>query len=373
MSGSSNKTLKNSEHNANKGNSKIKEIDLLPKVKDILSHSNIIEIKPQHNCNQQISNLKDNHKLNVLNEDKLIISLIDYGYYRLMGYKKIFLTTYDLYSDDKSAYKWGGTFERDSNDIMLLNLVDFDVKLSSLLLKNILKVEKLVKSRAAFFMADYYKDPYFYIRDHMSLNEKDYIFTSKEKWIKFMNEDYLKILNRGVKRDSNKAYMVHYKNKYHGNLPIWIYLKECTIGNFESLLKNIKNHQKLIFIERTFFSKSTFNDDLEKYVDPRDVINLITIIRHFRNRCAHGSRIYDFKYNFILRKRSNNEKFMNEFTNDKKIHIDNFANILSCFLRTEDYMCFKEEYDDLIKSLNIFPKVYRERIYKEIGIKLDIN
>lgn len=342
---------------------------LSTEIQEILKNTKKIIKKPQLNCDEQINNLKIHHKLTVINEPMLKMALYDYGYYRLMGYKKIFLNTYDIFSDEKADCRWGGTFEDDSTDTMLLNLVDFDIKLSSLILKNILKIEKLLKSRAAFFMADYYNDPYFYLRNHTKIKESKYIFKNKKSWIRFINDDYLKILKRGLNYNSNKEYMVHYKNKYYGNLPIWIYLKECSIGDFETFFNDLSNHPKLSIVERTFFSKSTYTTDLQEYVDAKDVLKLVTIIRHFRNRCAHGSRIYDFKYNFILKQRNNTDKdFMAEFTYDNKIYINDLVKFLSCFLREEDYLIFKDEYDEIIRSTEIFPYKYRDRLYKEIGL-----
>lgn len=353
----------------NQGYNKSKKEVLSPEAEKILSNTKQILRKPQYDCSEQITNLEVNHKLQITDKQRMNESLIDYGYYRLMGYKKIFLNTYDIFTDDKPDCRWGGKFEKESTDIMLLNLLDFDIKLSSLLLKNILKIEKLLKSRSAYFMADFYDDPFFYLRDHTKIKENKFIFSSENAWVKFINDDYLKILNRGVKYNSNKDYMIHYKNKYHGNLPIWIYLKECSIGDFENFFNRLSSHPKLTIIERTFFSEKTYSTALNDYVDAKDVLNLVTIIRHFRNRCAHGSRIYDFKYNFILKKRSNRKfDFMDDFTFNNKIHINDFVNLLACFLRKDDYLELQKEYKELLDSTSNFENKYRKRLYQELGI-----
>lgn len=169
-------------------------------------------------------------------------------------------------TNGEDSYKPGTTF----NEIVAL--YSFDRRLREILLPELLRIEHSVKAIIIdIFSQNHGEDHTVYLRPE-SFNVVGF---SNFKRVNALIFDLLKLIDK--QRNRHNA-VQHYMNKY-GSVPLWVLSKVMTFGRINS------------------FYGCMCKEDKEKvaaafHLSPADFKSLIDFIAIFRNKCAHGERIY---------------------------------------------------------------------------------
>lgn len=186
-------------------------------------------------------------------------------YYVVNGYKVPFISS----TNNGDAYKPGTSF----NEIVAL--YSFDRKLRELLLPELLRIEHCVKAMIIDVFSRHHGENHTtYLRPE-SFNANGF---GNFKRVNALIFELLKLI------DKQKSYhnaIQHYMNKY-GSVPLWVLSKVMTFGKINS------------------FYGCMLKEDKEKvagafHLTPAEFKSLIDFIATFRNKCAHGERIYCHK------------------------------------------------------------------------------
>lgn len=236
---------------------------------------------------RQIEILKS-RKLTIVDEESALRSLRKYGYYNIInGYKDPYVES----NASGESYKAGVTFEQ------IYALYTLDRNLRNIVMDAMLEVEDTLKTATAHIIAEAF-----------SADQREYLKRTNYRTGKPINDsgDYTidplfrkfhKIMN------DNTHPVKHYRETYH-NVPPWILLKEASFGNIVNFIKLQKGPQKRKIISLVYnvpVSLVSANQDLYNLF-----MDTLFVCLDFRNRAAHGGRIYnfqsksEFRYNRIL-------------------------------------------------------------------------
>lgn len=289
--------------------------------------------------NEQIKLLKSRN-LTILDEEKAKENLMLYGYYEIVnGYKDVLLK-------DTEVYKEGETFEH------LFSLYNLDSELKMIVLNSTLEFETAFKTALAYTIAEKY-----------GVSENDYLKRTNYKGEKYFIKNNKRIYHLDVLLEkfnsiinSNSQPFKHYREK-HIHIPPWILFKGATLGNmyyfYREQKTDVKNKVISIMlglsveeIEKNSKLKQLFSDSL-------------SLIYKFRNRSAHGGRIYNYtpQREYI---RFNREFHNSLGINSKSYRLGNCKNDLYTFVKV--YTLFKS--DILSMKLNISLDVYLSNHFK---------
>lgn len=210
------------------------------------------------------------------------------SYYDLInGYKDIFLKK-KAHVEDDDEYKPGTYFE----DIYSLYL--FDESLRNLFFKTISKIEVQLNTTLAYVVSksfghkdtEYIKHKHFLVGSD-ALDRHGRPKTRDNGSIIKKRDELIGAMRRVVTNQDNP--IAYYRNT-HGYVPPWILFKGFTFGNSEALfnlLQEPESQQVISTFQQNFILTNTFSKNFYK--------SALSILRVFRNWCAHGSRIYNHK------------------------------------------------------------------------------
>ena len=201
----------------------------------------------------------------ISNEEFALEKLQEDNYYNIInGYKDLFI--------DSNQYIQGTTFEE------IYSLFEFDRNLKSILLKNILIVENILRTLIAYnFSLKYGNDNYLKIDNFETLKNSG---CKKEKYQERIEQIQKLICNMQLDIANNikkKPYINHYILNY-GFVPLWVLVNAISLGRLNQFIKNLS---------------------------------------YFRNLCAHDERVYSatinqpipdtiYHYKLNLKKKDNN-------------------------------------------------------------------
>lgn len=209
--------------------------------------------------NTQINILRG-RGITIKDEDKAIECLSDIGYYRLGFYSYPFEMTYPKLNNSRlHDVKPGTSLE----DIVAFYYYDFDLR--NILNRYLSRIEVDIRTTIIKELSNKYKNnPFWYVDPKIVGNH----FITK-----FTSEYYPKIReNDPIKRHHKK-----YSDQY---APAWKTMEYMTLGNLEHLYSSLLSTNDRSMISQKFNEPSfkTFR-------------NYLSVIRHVRNACAHGSVI----------------------------------------------------------------------------------
>ena len=219
--------------------------------------------KPFLTYEQQIQKLKDKN-LTISNEKAAKDTLRRHSYFALVnGYKNLFKnpTTKD--------YRDGTTFE----DIVAL--YEFDAQLRELTLRNLLHIERHIRSALSYAFCQKYGD-------HQSayLNSAHYNpYPKNSAGIRKLIEKHLKppLVHR-----TDHLYIEHYKQQHH-NVPLWVLINALTFGTVS------KMYQYSTFDIQTSVSKEF------EGINEGQLQKILQVLTDFRNVCAHNERLLSYR------------------------------------------------------------------------------
>lgn len=224
----------------------------------------VLSGKPFLTYEQQIDKLV-NEKGLIINDRNLAIKLLkEHSYYALIsGYKQPFKST-------------DGKYKKNTKIEDISVLYNFDDALRSIILRNILMVEKHIKSLIAYSFCEVNGDSQNYYLDATKYN---YIAPNQAGINDLVNR-----LSSIVNDPSDYKYIL-YQKKTYGNIPLWVMMKALTLGTVSKMYSFLPQRiQCKISIEFT-------------YVNESELQSMLDLLSRVRNVCAHNERLFDYRYN----------------------------------------------------------------------------
>ncbi len=230
--------------------------------------------KPFLPVDDQVKKLEE-RGLAIKNKEYAKRKLLQTTYYDLInGYKDMFLESRD---DEEERYIEGTTFED------ILELYELDRQLRYMTLELLLDIE------SKFYSSISYSVSYFYGESSNSyLNKHNYKIGKKQRVNNRYERDnlFMRLNNKITNPDVQP--LIYYKTKYK-NIPPWILVKDMTFGELKIFYKLSKKNVKDMII-KTIINKNNLTE-----LDKQFFAKSIGIFNNFRNWCAHGGRIYNYK------------------------------------------------------------------------------
>lgn len=246
--------------------------------------------------------------------------LLRNNYYRISGYS-LTLRKNDVFS--KSA-----TFQN------IVDIYNFDHELRHIILQYIEIIEVQMKSVYA----------HEFTRVHgPTAHLDDIYFTDKSKHKEIID----KANQQKNQRLSHEAYLKHFVNDLHQDIPLWAYVDLFTISDI-SFLYSISEPDIKDSVAREFnLNMKKGTQILGSYMHSMTII---------RNLCAHGSRIYNrlFEQKPSLNK---SEKALLRKNKDSSIDNAHFYGFLLIMKRLLPYDKFSEMKDAIISLTKKYPFV----------------
>lgn len=207
-----------------------------------------------------------------VNPDKESIDILrKENYYNLInGYKDPFL-------DQNQTTE---TFIEGSSLNEIYSLYKFDRNIRALYLKEILKIENMVKSNIAYVFSEEhgYKD-----REYLDPCNFKVVENNKD-YVKF-NEFRCKLIKEIWGKTNPQEYIIHYRNE-HGYVPLWVLVNSMTFGDISKFYSYMKQLEKVKVSKALSINRQINNADLDTY---------LKLIGVFRNILAHDERFYEYK------------------------------------------------------------------------------
>lgn len=197
------------------------------------------------------------------NKSKAEEILLDVGYYRLGFYAFPFERTFPNIHNRSHKYVAGTTFQS------IYDLYLFDTQLRRLLLNALDRIEVNLRSRITYIVSNHYVDSPTWFVDR-SIMKASFVIGFHDKVYSTMIENPI------LKRHHNK----YINDKY---APAWKTLEFMTLGNLTALYQAIKDPE----VKKKIASE--YGCSLKVF------INYLETIRVIRNKCAHGSCLYNIE------------------------------------------------------------------------------
>lgn len=242
------------------------------------------------------------------------------NYYRISGYS-LTLRKNDVFF--KSS-----TFQN------IVDIYNFDHEFRHIILQYLEVIEVQMKSVYA----------YEFTKVHGSVGYlDDSFFTDKNKHKEIMN----KVNQQKTKRLSHEAYLKHFVNELHQDIPLWAAVDLFTISDISFLYSISEQSIKLAVACAFNLTMNKGSSILESYMHSMTII---------RNLCAHGSRIYNrlFEQKPSLNKREKNLLIKN---NEGKLDNAHFYGFLLIMKRIIPADKFSEMKKSIIALTQKYPFV----------------
>ncbi|WP_162261343.1 Abi family protein [Carnobacterium maltaromaticum] len=214
-------------------------------------------------------------------KENAMFTLQNVSYYAIVnGYKDIFIKD-SLKEDDYS----NETFKN------LRDSYDFDKDLSSIVFKYLMKIEDSFKAILAYHTAKEFghKEESYLVASNFRTGN----FVEKEQ--KFESEIMIEKLTRTC-LTSREPQVIHNRDLY-GCIPPWVLTSALTLDNLLFWYKLSESKIKLKVFNSYFLRGNDFTCNV--YLDDNErmdlFLNCMMIVKEYRNRSAHGSRIMNHK------------------------------------------------------------------------------
>lgn len=308
-------------------------ITLNKKANKIVKCSTLNLLKEVKDSSEMISIL-NGHNFFPKNEGMFKNYLEENGYYFTTGYRRPVLDSFSIRS-------WNGKYETGLSEDFFYEIVEFDKKLSNLLLKYSNRIERRIKTRTAFFVSKQLSES-FYLDCHS--------FSNYERWVEFVNKIYLEVLRDGLK--NNNPVIQHHCLKYNQILPAWVLFDHLTFGQFIKLITNLNTQYKVILLKDVYVSSKT-HYDVKSYMSNASAHTLLDAVCHIRNRIAHLGRIYDWKFVFSIKPSLTIQNTFYSIVDLDKgyLNIIDIMEVFGLFIPKDEYTQMKYEYSSLLREL----------------------
>lgn len=312
--------------------------------------------KPFKTYRQQLGILRS-RGLIINNGSKAIKCLKTYGYYNIInGYKDIFLDSNLTKQTGNDCYKVNTKFE----DIYAL--YTFDRNLRAILLKYILKMEALLKTKVAYFFSEKYKKNFSYL-DINNFDNNDPTVVS----------NIIATISDVIKKNNKKGNQIYHYLDNHKELPLWVLTTKMSLGNIVHFYNAMKMAEKLKVVDE-IVAEFTKEYKINLGATPKNlqegfVSNMFDFINKFRNICAHEERLYSQ----VIK---NNKKplgivhFHKANAMAYSSRCSDLILVLGLFLSKKEYSCMIKEIE---KEIDILNSQLPSNIFNQVLIKMGFS
>lgn len=215
-----------------------------------------MKVKPAATFEQQVESLTSKGII-IANRSTCCDFFRCVNYYRFSAYLLPFR------NKDKT-YKEGIEFER------ACKIYEFDAKMRSLLFQIIEEIEMYLRTQLAYYHAHKY-GPLGY--------EKE------ENFSEYHNHDvFNKFLREIIENNKRTLVVPHHKRKYEGRFPLWVIIEFFSMGMLSYFYSDLKLSDKKNISRHLY-------DTIPYCLD-----SWLRCLTDLRNRCAHYSRLYYWKF-----------------------------------------------------------------------------
>lgn len=276
---------------------------------------------------QQVNILKERGLL--IPEDKTCENFLhSVNYYRLTAYLLPF-------KQENNTYKTGTTFEE------LHQIYEFDRKLSHLIFSIIEEIELFLRTQFAYYHAHRYG----------ALGYLD-----PENFNDMHNpDDFSDRIDHVLYEHRFSPVVIHHQKNYDGILPIWAIIEFFSIGMLS------KFYSDMILKDKKDIARQLFNTSYSC------LDSWLRCLSDLRNRCAHYSRLYYWKFTAIPKSYPNsffqrNRRLFDQLLVLQHLYTNNFKWHTSFMVPLQTIM---EEYKDHIYLEHIgFPQEWYSLLNK---------
>lgn len=295
--------------------------------------------KPFLTYEQQIDKLTAKG-LTINDYDKAMELLKKHSYFALIsGYKNPFKSKNGMYKLNANL-----------DDIHALYI--FDDTLRTIILCNILRVEKHIKSLISYSFCETYGE-----------DQQHYLNATKYNYSPANQSDINDLIGRLSKIASDPkdySYIKHQMQK-HGNIPLWVMMKALTLGTVSKFYS---------FLPQSIQSRVSIEF---KHITENEMVRMLDLLARVRNVCAHNERLFNYRYN----KGAINDTYIHEYLNIPKPNVqyvkgkrDLFAVIIVL-----KYLLSQDEFSQFINDINAAletlltstRQLQRAQMYKYMG------
>lgn len=225
--------------------------------------------KPFKTYQELIVKLRDEKKLEIPDENRVITLMKKHSYFSLVsGYKTPF-------KQPSGEYLIDTTIED------LLALFEFDNHLRDIFFHNILITEKHIKSLLSYAFVERYGDSQ---KEYLNFNHYSFIGTNDEEtYVKCQEvKKLIATFQRIVRPPFEHQYYIKHQWDKHHNIPLWAAIKVITLGSV-SKMYSLCDEKMRIDISKEFAQIKEFH-----------LVGMLDVLTRVRNVCAHNERLYDF-------------------------------------------------------------------------------
>lgn len=305
--------------------------------------SEIIYDKPFKTYGEQIKILLSRN-INIPDYDFARMVLSSLSYYTIInGYKDTFLSI-----PGTDSFIEGTNF----NDLYTLHMIDTNV--SSIVFKNILFVEQYLKTKIAYLVSEQY-GVYTNPKDLSNRNPEDYLCRNNYGRSDRGRNNILRQLKETLSSDRINDSVAHYAN-IRNHIPPWILVTNITFG------LTIKWYNILSSSDKTRICSEFLQTPDLSINEKKEFISIsLDLLRRYRNKIAHGNRIFNLSGLPALPKKQLLNLSHNALSSDeynKNIgKSDLFAVILTCFILIDNRYILTNFMSDLIYTLNPYANI----------------
>lgn len=211
---------------------------------------------------EQIEILKK-RGMSIPNEKYATTILAHENYYSVInGYKDLFIAT----TSPDDHYKANVSF----NEIVAL--YSFDRRIRELLLIELLRIERSIRTKIIYVFSSQHG------HNHTSYLKQSSFNIAGDKNLERVNI-LICDLNSLIAKYQNKHNAISHYMRTHKYVPLWVLSNVMTFGKLNSF------YSSMLFAE-----KSAIASDFG--LSPGTFKSLIDVLAEFRNKCAHGERVY---------------------------------------------------------------------------------
>ena len=258
-----------------------------------------------------------------------------------------------LISGYKSPFKSkNGTYKPHTSLDDIYSLYIFDDALRAMILRNILIVEKHIKSLISYSFCETYGE-----------DQQHYLNATKYNYSQTNQSDINDLIGRlsKIATDPKDYSYIKHQIKQHGNIPLWVMMKALTLGTVSKFYSFLpQNIQAKVSIEF-------------EHVTENELIRMLDLLARVRNVCAHNERLYNYRYN----KGAINDTAIHEYLHIRKSNVqyvkgkqDLFAVIivLKYLLSQDEFSQFIDDIEHALKVLfNSTRQLQETQMYKYMG------
>lgn len=211
-----------------------------------------MEVKRATTFEEQLHKIKERGCI-ISNEEFALSVLKRINYYRLTAY---FLP----FRNKNGTYKPGTDF------YTVYMLHEFDRELRAAIMPVIEDIELMLRTQLAYYFAHKY-GPLGYLDENN--------FNKLHKHDRFMER-----IDKNIFDNRNQLFVIHHKNNYEGNFPLWVIMELFTTGELSYFYSDMLTQDRKKLADELFHA-------VEKHVK-----SWLLCLTYLRNYCAHYSRLY---------------------------------------------------------------------------------